>query len=712
MSNQYVPIHAASAMDRFAIDATVEIVAAGGGEDGDNVASFSIVAYNGGPLKTPAYMRQFGKPVVIDLAGLQYSPSITANMDHDVTKRVGHITEKTNDGRQLVLAGVVSGTGESAREVVENAAKGYPWQASVEAIPTQKLEEIRAGQTASVNGRTIVGPALIARKSRLYGVAFLSRGADETTSVSIAAEAAQPKEIDVDFGQWIIAMGFTPDDLSDAQKASLQKKYDAEIKASANEPEEIKASLAFDLDELKVAYAKHEAAIEAALFEYAGKVDTVQLAEIKASAISAGYDLKRQALEGEWAATRFEVEAIKAAYDLKATLLEKSRPVGPAIHASNSDVSSDVIEAALSNSVGLNVEKDFDDKTLQAAHSRYRRIGLQEMLIMAARDNGYQGRDRVTTDNLRDVLAHAMPQTPIHGSSNTTVSLAGILSNVANKMLLEGFTEENDDWRQVADIKPVSDFKTVTSYRMLDDMEYEKIGPNGEIPHGKVGEESFTRSADTYAKMLGITRTQIINDDLGAFDDLRTRLGRGAARALRRLFWTTFLDNSAFFTAGRGNYITGATTTLLDDGVGLQKGITAYRKLKSGDDKQVGTGSLGAPTMVVVPPELEFNAEHLYASTRLGDSGGKANIHLNKYRPIVVNELSDSDYANSSAKAWYLFGSLLKPVCVSFLNGVENPTVESTDADFNQLGIQFRGYHDFGVDRSEWLSGVKSKGAA
>jgi hypothetical protein len=49
---------------------------------------------------------------------------------------------------------------------------------------------------------------------------------------------------------------------------------------------------------------------------------------------------------------------------------------------------------------------------------------------------------------------------------------------------------------------------------------------------------------------------------------------------------------------------------------------------------------------------------------------------------------------------------------VSFLNGQQSPTVESADADFNTLGIQFRGYHDFGVDKAEYVSGVKSKGAA
>jgi hypothetical protein len=53
------------------------------------------------------------------------------------------------------------------------------------------------------------------------------------------------------------------------------------------------------------------------------------------------------------------------------------------------------------------------------------------------------------------------------------------------------------------------------------------------------------------------------------------------------------------------------------------------------------------------------------------------------------------------------------PVVVSFLNGQETPTVESADADFNQLGIQFRGYHDFGCDLGDgYLNALMSKGAA
>jgi hypothetical protein len=39
------------------------------------------------------------------------------------------------------------------------------------------------------------------------------------------------------------------------------------------------------------------------------------------------------------------------------------------------------------------------------------------------------------------------------------------------------------------------------------------------------------------------------------------------------------------------------------------------------------------------------------------------------------------------------------------------PTVESADADFNQLGVQFRGYYDFGVALQEFRGGVRSAGS-
>ena len=49
---------------------------------------------------------------------------------------------------------------------------------------------------------------------------------------------------------------------------------------------------------------------------------------------------------------------------------------------------------------------------------------------------------------------------------------------------------------------------------------------------------------------------------------------------------------------------------------------------------------------------------------------------------------------------------------VAFLNGQESPTIETAEADFSVLGIQMRGYHDFGVALQDARGGVKAKGEA
>jgi hypothetical protein len=49
---------------------------------------------------------------------------------------------------------------------------------------------------------------------------------------------------------------------------------------------------------------------------------------------------------------------------------------------------------------------------------------------------------------------------------------------------------------------------------------------------------------------------------------------------------------------------------------------------------------------------------------------------------------------------------------VVFLNGQQTPTIEDADADFNTLGVQMRGYFDFGVNKQEYRAAIKSKGAA
>ena len=692
---------------------------------------FDVIAYNGGPLTVGGY----DLPIVLDLAGLEQGKSVIANLHHKKDHLVGHVGTVENSGKTLRLSGEVSAVSQSATEFVDSAKNGFPWQASIEAKPL-KVEEIPEGRTVIVNGQSIQGPVYVARKSRLYGVAFLPHGADENTTVNLAASAVEfshVKGASMPFDKWVEAMGFDAESLTDVQREKLQAKFQTEITASASEEKAIEAT-DFDVGDIKAAAAEHLNDLEASFAEYEGEVPAAKFAEIKAAALRKHRELKATAIRERWNPATFELEAVRAVSGVKLDLVRAGAShEGPAIHVSKRDeMSPAVIEAALALTMGMpNVEKQYKAEVLEAADKNYKNIGIQQILLMAASANGMpvNAGQRVHNGNLRQVLKLAMPDPhpntlvsglfpSVHANSFSTlgVSVSNILSNVATKELVAGYEEQDNTWREISTIKSVRDFKKVTTYRLLDNMEYEPLGPGGEIKHGTVSQESYERQAKTYAKMFALTREDIINDDLGAFDNLRTKLGAGAAIKMRDIFWSTFLDNSTFFTSGRGNFISGATTNLGLDGVGLGLGIKAFRTMKSAEAdgaKRIG----GEPVILLVPPELEAIAKQIYTSTNL--VGGSTptpngNIYGNKYRPVVVSQLSEAAFTGNSATAWYLFRatSVYAAMVVSFLNGQQSPVVESADADFNTLGIQFRGYHDFGVDKAEYVAGVKSKGAA
>lgn len=718
-------------------------------------ARFSMVAYTGEPMR----LNSWSDPVVVDLETCDVSePRIPALYDHyaDIGSVVGQVESLAVENKQLVASGrftPIQGDASGYRrncaaDVLALAKTGYQWQASVGADPAT-VEEIKAGAVGIANwGREYPGPCVIGRGCKFRELSFVVLGGDRKTSV-VAGKHRSIKGSAMTFEAWLTAMGFDTEAqaaLTEIQRANLelkfQEEYPAETPADGETPAEtpsvgdaVAAADANgdgmeDEEEPPVVARGAKPAIRGAArpdpvknlrrqtaAELTRHADVIRIAgEYGNPTIKVGtrqVSLAAHAVEQGWSRDRTENYAIKA-----------SRPSGPHLHVpagpNRAAPAGQVLEAAICAHLKQpNLEKQFKPEVLDRAHAEFKgRIGLQQVVLIAAAAGGYHPApgERLHNGNLRSVLRAASAGPDIRAASGaSTVSLPGIFSNVANKELLTGYMEEDQTWREVAAVKPVPDFKTVTSYRLLDDMAYELVGANGEIKHGKVSEESYTRQANTYAKMFSLTRRDMINDDLGAFTDLRNRLGRGAAQKFNDVFWTEFLSDAAtFWTTARTNYITGATTTLLADGVGLGLAVKAFRLMTSpsGDGtKRIG----GQPEILLVPPELEAVAEGLYVNQNLGAvATSSANIYAGKYRPVVCPWLSDSAFTGYSTTAWYLLRNpgMMPAVVASFLNGNEAPTVEDSEADFDTLGWQFRGYHDFGVDQAEYLCGIKSKGAA
>jgi len=367
------------------------------------------------------------------------------------------------------------------------------------------------------------------------------------------------------------------------------------------------------------------------------------------------------------------------------------RPAAPAVHMAQPTARTpEVIEAAFALQGGLpNVEKQYSVQTLEAAARIQRTTSLGEVLLSAAEEGGYTGSRRISAATLRPILAAAW----------ATHSISGILSSTVNKFLLAGFNGVEGSWRSISSVRSVNDFKTLTSYRLNGGMKFEKVANGGELKNAAASDESRTISADTYGIMTSVTRTDLINDDLGALTAVPQRIGRGGALKLNDVFWAAFQDDSTFFTTGRGNKKTTAGALSLSN---LKAIATLFRKLKDADGNPVAV----EPRVLLVPADIELAAAEIMGSALLvgGSSAGPdRNVLAGRYQVVSTSYLS-------SAEDYYLLASPadLPVMEVAFLNGVQSPIVETAEADFNTLGVQMRGYFDFGVAKAEYLAGVKA----
>jgi hypothetical protein len=367
------------------------------------------------------------------------------------------------------------------------------------------------------------------------------------------------------------------------------------------------------------------------------------------------------------------------------------RPAAPAVHMAQPTARTpEVIEAAFALQGGLpNVEKQYDAKTLEAAGKIQRTTSLGEVLLSAAEEGGYVGPRRVSAATLRPILAAAW----------ATHSISGILSSTVNKFLLAGFNGVESSWRSISSVRSVNDFRSVTSYRLNGGMKFQKVANGGEIKNSGFSDESRTISAETYGIMTSVTRTDLINDDLGALTAAPQRLGRGGALALNDLFWASFQDDSTFFTTGRGNKKNTAGALSLAN---LKAIATMFRKLKDPDGNPVAVD----PRVLLVPADLELAAAEIMGSSLLVGGSSAApdrNVLAGRYQVVSTSYLS-------SAEDYYLLASPadLPVMEVAFLNGVQSPIVETAEANFNVLGVEMRGYFDVGVAKAEYLAGVKA----
>ena len=677
----------AAASQPFVLNAAAIVQIEAAQADPDAPVAVSIEAYNGGVMSVTGI-----GPLVCDVAGVEADGPVVLLDGHTNTlaATLGSATVQAVDGQRLTATGRISRTNAIAATAIRLASEGVPLQASIGAEPTEPPTRVRPGQTVTVNGRDITaGPSgfLLFRSTRLRHIAILPNGADASTTVSIAAAAAN-NEGNMDFQAWVESLGFVYADLTPEQTAALQVAYDevteTETPAAAETPpaEPVAASAGTSVvAAAAVAQIRAQVAAEAERIAMVHATCGEKHATIAAKAIAAGWDKNK-----------VELEVIRA-----------SRPALPAIHSKESTVNEKIIEASLCMAAGIPVEDSYTEETLDRA-SKLRRRGLRWHAEQIAASKG--------------VSIDADPGTlPWIKAAFSTSELSGIVGNVANKAIQTAFQTAPSVAAAIAAKKSHNNFQPNTVYSLALNGELQLVTKDGELKHLRMAEESRTRQVQTRGAVLSITRQDLINDDLNAFADNAQALGRKAMHSREKVLFTALNATgagSSFFTTARGNYFEGASTNLQSSS--LSTAVQLFRDQVGPD----GLPIMVEPKILVVPTALEETAKGLMNSKYLlGPTSSKApneNVWQGSFVPYVSPWLSNSTLSGASSTAWYLLGDPADVAAleIAYLGGLETPTVEffGMDASPETLGVSWRVFYDFGVALGEYRAGVKSKGAA
>jgi hypothetical protein len=351
------------------------------------------------------------------------------------------------------------------------------------------------------------------------------------------------------------------------------------------------------------------------------------------------------------------------------------------------------------------------------------RAGLEPLAVKAYGEQACDTARKARINNLVDLAAHALRiggRSPGEFSGEgemiraafSNASLPNILSNVVGRTLVEAYQETTNDWRAFAFVASAQDFRPQQGIRPAAIENLDSLGPAGEIKHGTLGEEAtYPWQVGTYARMIGVTRETIVNDDLGFVSQLAPMLGVAAGRSLNDLIWRTIMggETAGFFASGNGNLLTTGSALGV---TGLGAAVAAMRSQRDSQGFSIAI----APQVLAVPPELEMTARALLNSSLVGRTDAEpAGNPLQGIVPTLIVEprLSNDNFSGYSATAYYLFGGpMSRPVTVGFLRGVQTPTVEIEPQPFDRLGIQLRVVFDYGVALSDPKAALKATGAS
>ncbi|MGC1275028.1 MAG: hypothetical protein WBC44_15085, partial [Planctomycetaceae bacterium] len=649
-------------------------------------------------------------------AGLESAGQVKALLHHDPARPVGHMETVRVGVDGIEAAGVLS-VAQHAGEILAAQQQGFEWEASIGAtIGRGTVEQVPAGKAVRVNGREFRGPLAVARKTRLREISFVGVGAGENTA-ALAASLAVP---------------FTDPTMADDNKvpaddATKASADDAASKATGSgdtsqilaELQTVRASLKSDMETIKAEAKK-----------LADDRETLKRERLVESVhrIAAQYgcrndeilaDLRQKAAAGDVAETDVELQILRAS---RAQRVAGFQPLGG---TNGAPATAHVIEAAICLTNGWEedqLQKHFDEKTCnEAISAQFAGFGVRGLMVEYLKGKGHDViGGRLTDEDIKAGIGYAGQDT-IRASAGgfSTISLPGILGNVARKEVLRGYDAFRQAILKIARRGSTTDYKPFFMYRLNTGGLLEQIGPDGELKSIDLTEDDYQSRVYPFGRKLAITDVMFRNDDASAFSDLARLFGVTASRSVEKHGFTTLLSDQAnFWTTVKGNRLAaGAASALSLDSLG--DAYALFLSMKDSTDQPIGLDPrylLTAPTDAVLAGSLNRSTTINLAVRGATDAiveRTSGNPFQGMFEPLHSPYLANTAVQNANGTQWLLAAdpAITAPIAVAFLDGQSAPRIRPWEAIPGRLGMQWDVSMSFGFNLHDERASVLSPGA-
>ncbi len=314
-----------------------------------------------------------------------------------------------------------------------------------------------------------------------------------------------------------------------------------------------------------------------------------------------------------------------------------------------------------------------------------------------------------------------------------------LFGDILDRQMLANYQEAPQSWSRYCKRALVRDFRAVKRFTLTGaESALSGVPQLTQYPAAGLGDAVYTYTVSKFGRIIPLSWETIINDDLGAFQDLPARLGRAARRTEEKLATQLFVGTTGplgtFFTVGNKNIVTANPALSV---AALQTAMSVLLTQVDADGEPIIIEKM----VLVVPPQLQvtannvLNAIQVWAKTDGGGTAAQEIVTGNWIRNAGIVETVTNFYipqiasSSNGATSWFLFadpGAGRPAVEMGFLVGHEQPEIfmktpnaqrvggamaNAQDGDFDTDAITYKVRHVVGGGAMDPKMAVASSGA-